>query len=85
MKKHLRGRRYVRSRATVRIGRMRRQIRKIERYTMLLNRAAKLINNINWEEVFSSWVRFFAEAAEQVRETVLSLQLARPADKNPNS
>ena len=75
MKKHLRGRRYIRSRASVRIGRFNKQIRGIDRGIEAIKRFAEALKRIDFtdlarafQEIILNEVRFVDYKITSLRE-----------------
>lgn len=63
MKKHLHGKRYMYSRASVKVGRINRRIRKTKRLVTQLNRVAVFISRVNWKV-------FFANVSERINKII---------------
>jgi hypothetical protein len=76
MKKHLRGKRYIRSRASVKIGRMNHQIHKIERGVIALKYMIARMNNINWGNVGKMIAMGMNDALEQINQLPASVAQA---------
>ena len=65
MKKHLRSKRYLRSRSSVAIGRQRRYAARLERYSRQINKSIETILNIDWIQFNNALI----EAQERLVET----------------
>jgi hypothetical protein len=69
MKKHLRGKRYIRSRASVQVGRMNRQIHKLDRIVIA-------IECIDWNVVTDGFCKTMLEIKKQMETAIRNLSAA---------
>jgi hypothetical protein len=69
MKKHLRGKRYIRSRASVQVGRMNRQIYKLDRIVIAIER-------IDWSVITDGFCRAMLEIKKQMEAAIRNLPAA---------
>jgi hypothetical protein len=69
MKKHLRGKRYIRSRASVQVGRMNRQMHKLDKVIIA-------IECIDWNAITENFRKVMLEIKKQMETAIRNLPAA---------